>query len=70
MDALIQRLRSTIEIMSKSHGHVYQGDGAPWKFCMHPPTNESEVEAVETQFGFHLPLLLRRIYLEVGNGRY
>jgi hypothetical protein len=35
-----------------------------------PPATEAQVAATERALGFALPLLLRRLYMEVGNGGF
>jgi hypothetical protein len=37
---------------------------------IYPPLTEIELEEAESEIGFRLPELLRRIYLEVGNGGF
>lgn len=70
MDALLPRLQDTVKTFSVPHGPIYVGDSHPWKFCMYAPTTEFHLEEAERSLGFSLPLLLRRIFLEVGNGHY
>lgn len=44
--------------------------GRPVVFVAHPPATEAQVAAAEAILAFRLPELLRRIYLEVGNGGF
>ena len=46
-------------------------DAAEWVRpipAMAPPATEADVDAAEAALGFPVPLLLRRLYTEVGNG--
>jgi hypothetical protein len=37
---------------------------------IHPPVTEKEIEKAERTLGFPLPAILRRMYLEIGNGGF
>lgn len=42
----------------------------PRKKKIHPPVTEKEMEKAEKTLGFPLPAILRRMYLEIGNGGF
>jgi cell wall assembly regulator SMI1 len=46
------------------------GDSSLHRQRASPPATEEEVTQAEMQLGFALPSLLRRVYLEVGNGGF
>lgn len=56
---LIERLKAQIE----------SGETVSFAF-MEPPVSQEELADAENMLGFELPSLLRRIYLEVGNGGF
>jgi hypothetical protein len=60
---LIERLK---EIIRTSRHAAGEPTWRPQRRCS--PVTEEELMQAETQLGFVLPSLLRRIYLEVGNG--
>jgi SMI1 / KNR4 family (SUKH-1) len=64
-NTLIERLK---EIIRTSH----HATGEPTWHCQRncSPVTEDELVQAETQLGFGLSSLLRRIYLEVGNGGF
>jgi hypothetical protein len=67
---ILPRLKNAIRIIPQPHGPLYVGDGSLWKFSMYPPIPTTQIAAVESRLGLRLPGLLRRVYLEVGNGHY
>jgi hypothetical protein len=62
---LIERLK---EIIRTSRHATGEPTWRPQRSCS--PVTEEELMQAETQLGFVLPSLLRRIYLEVGNGGF
>jgi hypothetical protein len=58
-DKVIQYLKDQLA-KAKPRGHR-----TPYVF---PVANVTEIRAAETKLGFELPPLLKRIYLEIGNG--
>jgi hypothetical protein len=63
VDSLIGRIRGRI---GEGRPNEYPGEWAP----VGPPVGPGDVAAAEGQLGFRLPDLLRRMYIEVGNGGY
>ncbi|MFD0263895.1 SMI1/KNR4 family protein [Kitasatospora indigofera] len=64
-DALLERLRAlarSAEGTDATRGHL---PDQPF-----PPVTKTEVEQVERELGYGLPLLLRRVYTEVGDGGF
>jgi hypothetical protein len=51
-------------------GWVNSSTGEPTVFIADPPASLEALERVESKLGFRLPDLLRRIYLEVGDGGF
>ena len=67
MDSLIARIKSRIS------DSLVAVDAATWVVPMPTvsrPATLAEVNAAEKLLGFNLPKLLRRLYLEVGNGGF
>jgi hypothetical protein len=62
---VIARLKALLEGSSPIHDRPDLR--APRRF---PPATEASIEEAEAGLGFSLPPLLRRIYLEVGNGGF
>ena len=62
---LIERLKAIIQTSRHATGEPTRH---PQRNCS--PVTEEELIQAETQLGFALPSLLRRIYLEVGNGGF
>lgn len=62
---LIERLKAIIQTSRHATG---EPTWRPQRNCS--PVTEEELIQAETQLGFALPSLLRRIYLEVGNGGF
>jgi hypothetical protein len=64
-DSLIERLKKIVRTSRHATGvPTWQRQ----RNC--PPATEEELVQAEAQLGFVLPTLLRRIYLEVGNGGF
>jgi hypothetical protein len=51
-------------------GWVNSSTGEPVAFIGDPPASLESLERVESELGFRLPDLLRRMYLEVGDGGF
>jgi hypothetical protein len=67
MDALIARIKERVADPLRAV------DAATWVRPMPtvaPPATIAEVDAAEVALGFAIPSLLRRLYTEVGNGRF
>ena len=67
MASLIERIRERVADPLRAV------DAAAWVRPMPavaPPASPEEVAAAEASLGFELPPLLRRLYLEVGNGGF
>jgi hypothetical protein len=65
MDELVARIKArTAEPMRAREADAWVEPIDP----VPPPATEAEVDAAEAALGFPLPSLLRRLYLEVGNG--
>lgn len=67
MDVLIARIKVRVADPLRAV------DAAAWVRPMptiRPPATEAEVNAAEAALGFPIPLLLRRLYTEVGNGEF
>ncbi|MFJ5928041.1 SMI1/KNR4 family protein [Kitasatospora sp. NPDC092948] len=64
-DALLERLRA-LAWGAKGAG-ITRGSLPDQPF---PPITTAEVEQVERELGYELPLLLRRIYTEIGDGGF
>ena len=67
MDALIARIKARVV------NPLRAVDAATWVRPMPtiaPPAIAAEVDAAETALGFGIPPLLRRLYMEVGNGGF
>lgn len=62
---LIERLKEIIQTGCHATGEPTWRPQRNWS-----PVTEEELAQAETQLGFPLPRLLRRIYLEVGNGGF
>ena len=64
-DILIERLKAIIRTSRHATGEPTWRPQRSWS-----PVTEEELVQAETQLGFVLPALLRRIYREVGNGGF
>ncbi|MFJ9461332.1 SMI1/KNR4 family protein [Kitasatospora sp. NPDC101447] len=64
-DALVERLHA----LAWSTTGAAAADGCPPDRPF-PPITKTEIEQVERQLGYELPLLLRRIYTEIGDGGF
>jgi hypothetical protein len=67
MDVLIARIKERVA------DPLCAVDAATWVFPMPtiaPPTTPAEVDTAEAALGFAIPPLLRRLYVEVGNGGF
>lgn len=69
-DSLIARLQTIAHDPTASNNMWKNAteDGKPVQAVANPPLSQEELVKAEKQFGFGLPSLLRRMYLEVGNG--
>jgi hypothetical protein len=67
MDVLIARIKA------RAADPLRALDAATWVVPMprvRPPARPAEVDAAEAALGFSIPTLLRRLYIEVGNGGF
>jgi hypothetical protein len=67
VESLIARIKARVA------DPLHAVDAATWVVPMPriaPPATASEVDAAEAALGFAIPPLLRRLYLEVGNGGF
>lgn len=67
MDALIARIKERVADPQRAV------DAATWVCPMPtvaPPASPAAVDAAEAALGFAIPQLLRRLYIEVGNGGF
>lgn len=65
MDELIFRLRERVQAHREQRTPV-----GSTTIRARPPATADQLRRSEEQLGFRLPLLLRRVYLEVGNGGF
>ena len=67
MDDLIRRIKARVADPMRAV------DSAAWVRpipTVAPPATAADVDAAEAAFGFPIPPLLRRLYTEVGNGKW
>ena len=72
-ETLIERLNERAHDPERAtdEGHGFRDSrGRPVIFVAAPPPTSEQLEAAEERLGFPLPALLRRVYLEVGNGGF
>src|SRR5512134_2461662 len=65
-DILIARIKKRIQVPEKAFSMGKYGG----KAHIYPPATLAPIEAAETAIGFRMPDLLRRLYLEIGNGGF
>ena len=67
MDAIVTRIKARVADPLRAV------EAATWVMPMptvRPPATSAEVDAAEMALGFSIPMLLRRLYTEVGNGGF
>ena len=67
VDSLIARIKARVADPLRA------ADAAGWVHplpTVNPPATAAEIDAAERALGFAIPVLLRRLYLEVGNGGF
>jgi hypothetical protein len=73
-DALIARLQERAQdpYRANDSGPLYKAGRLITLYppVAHPPISESDVDAAEEKLGFPLPVLVRLLYTEVGNGGF
>lgn len=67
MDALIARIKARVADPLRA---VDAEDWINPMPTLRPPATPAEIDAAEVVLGFAIPLLLRRLYLEIGNGGF
>jgi hypothetical protein len=73
VDRLVQQLRERAHDPERATDEgldISDAKGQPVAYVAYPTATPEEVAAAEQHLGFPLPGLLRRLYLEVGNGGF